>query len=98
MNILFFHRLDLVHLYAPVSKELATNNVVIHLAFSNTEESILRKQYGIEENIFNFLEIRDSFFDCNDLNFSISQLDHFIVSNSNGRFNLNTSIYLLTTL
>lgn len=94
MNILFFHRLDLVHLYAPIAKELTTNHVVIHIAFSNVEENILRKEYGIVENVFNFIKIRDSFFDCKDSDLTIEELDQFIIKYTNGRFNLNSSIHL----
>jgi hypothetical protein len=94
MNILFLHRLDLVHLYAPISKSLSMNNKIIHVAFSDFEESILKNQYEVAGDIYNLTKIRDSYFDHLDDFVSIDELDAFIVKNSDGRFNLNTSIYL----
>jgi hypothetical protein len=94
MNILFLHRLDLVHLYAPVSKTLSKNHKIIHVAFSDIEESVLKNQYDVEGDIYNLTKIRDCYFD-NPYDFgSIEELDAFIIENSDGRFNLNTSIYL----
>jgi hypothetical protein len=95
MNILFFHRLDLIHLYAPISLELNESHKIIHVAFSDSEQEILIKKYGIKNNIFNLTTIRDNFLDNHNLvNVSIKDLDEFIVKNTDRRFNLNTSIYL----
>lgn len=95
MNILFLHRLDLVHLFAPVSIELSTEHKIIHVAFSDIEQEILIEKYGIHENIINLSNIRDNFYDNqDDYKINLKELDDFIYRNSEGRFNLNSSIYL----
>lgn len=95
MNILFFHRLDLVHLYGAVANELEYKHNIIHVAFSKQEEGILRNQYSIKGEILNFTEIRDSYFDEVHLNTeAIHHLDKFIKENTDNRFSLNSSIYL----
>lgn len=95
MNIVFFHRLDLVHLYAPVSKFLEKENVILHVAFSDREVAILKKDYAIENNVFNLSRLRDKYLDNSEnIKFSISELDNFIRFQTNNRFNYSTSIIL----
>jgi len=94
MRILFLHRLDLIHLYAPVSKKLAEKHEIIHVAFTNKEQEILVDRYKISTNIFNLSKLRNDFYD-NLENEQVNEkdLDDFIFRNTDGRFNLNSSIH-----
>ncbi len=95
MNIVFFHRLDLVHLYAPVSKILEKDNHIKHVAFSKNEVTILNRDYNIHDNIINLSELRDYYLVNPDkINYSISDLDAFIRKNTGNRFNYSSSIIL----
>jgi hypothetical protein len=95
MNLLFFHRLDLVHLYAPVSTELSKEYKIIHVAYSNKEVDILRNLYKVAGKIYNISNLRDQFYDSLSINDEkIVELDEFIISNTQERFCLNSSIYL----
>lgn len=93
MRILFFHRLDLVHLYAPVSKILSEDHSVIHVAYSDAEESILANQYGIRENVINLSESRARLYSKVAVDQSkLEKLDKFIIDASEGRSNFNASL------
>lgn len=93
MRILFFHRLDLVHLYAPVSKILSEDHSLIHVAYSDSEESILANQYGITENVINLSESRARLYNQVAVNQSkLEKLDEFIIDATEGRFNFNASL------
>lgn len=93
MRILFFHRLDLVHLYGPVSKILSKHHSVIHVAYSEEEESILADQYGIANDVINLSDSRANLYNQTELNQSkLEHLDKFIIDATDGRFNFNASL------
>jgi hypothetical protein len=95
MKLLFFHRLDLIHLYAPVSKELSKEHEIIHVVFSDVELDTLVNTYGIIGEIYNVATLRAYFYDSVTVdNKELIALDNFIISNTGGRFCLNSSIYL----
>lgn len=95
MNILFFHRLDLTHLYAGVSQQLKEEHKIFHIAYSNHEEIILKNKYLITENVYNLSELKNHFYDnCIIDSNSINSLDYFIRNNTDQRFCLSSSILI----
>lgn len=91
-KIVLFSRCELTHLYGRLDKHLASSYEIIHLAYSEEEEQILRKEYGID-TIINFKEeIRNIYnseiFDINICN----KIDSLIIEQTAGRFCLNSAI------
>lgn len=91
-NIILFSRCELVYLYGEISKYLIKKYNVIHVAYSDKEESILREKYSITE-IINFRKetqkiLTKEKFDSELCNF----IDQSIIEQSNNRFNLNSAI------
>jgi hypothetical protein len=96
--IILFSRCELVHLYGLLSKKLSSNFHVIHLAYSNKEEDILREVYGISE-LFNLENEVNKI----DTKISITEellkmVDNDIINNTQGRFNFNSTIQYDRTL
>lgn len=90
-TILFFDRCDLTDLYVSIGVHLIDKMNVIHVAFSNEEKQKLQAA-GITDYI-DYQELLNRNIDTFPLNESIIQeIDHTIISASDGRFNLNSSM------
>ena len=91
-TILLFSRCSLVDLYGGLHKYLSKHYNVIHLAYSDIEESILRNKYRINE-IVNFKKKVQVILENEIVNQDLyTEIDKEIISYSNGRFNLNSVI------
>lgn len=90
-TILFFDRCDLTTLYILLTKELQDEYNIIHVAFSYKEEKQLK-----EAGIFDYISLekeRNSIFDTQQTDeIILNEMDDFIIQESNGIFNLNSSI------
>lgn len=98
MKVAFFSRCNLVHLYGKLHEHVSKFSDVIHIAYSSTEEDILRNQYGIQHVINMENRLVDI---ANELKFTekeIGELDQFIIQNSKERFNLNSTLQADRTL
>lgn len=90
-TLIFFHREELTFLYLPMSRYLKDKMNIIHLAYSQKEEKILREA-GIKE-IVNFSDKTRQLFDTEKLDAVVlNEIDRLLIENTNGRFNLNQSI------
>lgn len=90
-TILFFDRCDLTDLFVSISVNLIDKMNVIHVAFSEEEKQKLRAA-GITDYI-DYQEILNRNIDTIPLNDSlIQEIDHTIITASEGRFNLNSSM------
>lgn len=90
-TILFIHREELTYLYLMISKYLLGKVNIIHVAYSNKEEKILRAN-GITRFI-NFSYETDKLFSTEKLdNNLLKEIDNFLIANTKGRFNLNQAI------
>lgn len=91
-NIIFFSRCKLAHLYGRISKDLSSHHNIIHVAFSDVEYEILSKEYHIE-NIINLNERLKYLLEVTKFDKEIcNEIDELIISQSNGRFNLSSSL------
>ena len=91
-NILLFSRLDFSHFYGNLSDKFEKNFKIIHLAYSDLEEDILKNIYHIDKiinlkyevsKILNNLSVSDKI---------IKEIDSLIINQSENRFSLNSSI------
>lgn len=91
-TILLFSRCQLVDLYGSMSSELGAQYNVIHVAYSDEEEQILKKKYGVKE-IINFKnEVSTILLKDNVTSERINLIDNLIINQSDNRFSLNASI------
>ena len=92
MKILLFSRNDLVNLYGEISRQLKSEYDFIHLAYSEKEESVLRKVYSVEYPI-NFKEEIKLVYSQEKLDYDLLKaIDEVIIRYSKGRFCLNSAI------
>ena len=90
-TILFFDRCDLTDLYLSIGAHLKDTLNVIHVAFSDEEKQKLQA-FGITDYI-DYKELLNRNIDNIPLNETIVQeIDQTIITASEGRFNLNSSI------
>jgi hypothetical protein len=91
-NILLFSRCELVNLYGPLSKDLNSKYNVFHIAYSQLEEDILVREFGIK-NVINFQSEVSNIY-RNELpdNILLKEIDELFIKESNGRFCLNSAI------
>lgn len=90
-TILFYDRCELTDLYIYLTKELSTRFKIVHVAFSNIEAEKLEKA-GIKDYFHYTREFEkrlDSLVVTQNL---LEEIDRTIIIESNGRFNLNSSI------
>ena len=91
-NLLFFSRCELVNLYGRLSPYIAKKYNIVHLAYSDKEEEILKNQYGINE-VINFKKETKKIYDKEQLNPKLlSVIDELFIRESKGRFSINSSI------
>ncbi len=91
-KVLLFSRCQLVHLYGTISKNLESNVEVIHLAYSITEEDILKKNYNIKK-IINFNTEVEIISKVEKLDLKkCEEIDNEIIKYSNNRFCLNSAL------
>jgi hypothetical protein len=91
-TIVLFSRSKLVHLYAQLDEFLAGKYKVIHVAYSDTEESILINEYGIK-GVINFKEKVKEIYSKEHIDPVLyNYIDELIIAQSNNRFNLNGAI------
>ena len=91
-TIVLFSRCELVHLYGQISKYLCAEYSIIHLAYSDDEELILRQKYNVKE-VINFSKEVFKIFENEKMDNDLCNLiDNLIIKNSNNRFSLNSSI------
>jgi hypothetical protein len=80
-----------VHLYGQISELLADKYKIIHIAYSDVEEKILRNEYAITQVINFRVEIKEIYknevVDAKLYNY----IDELIITHSNNRFNLNAA-------
>lgn len=92
--ILFFSRLELTDLYGSLHKFLKSDCIVYHIAYSDFEENILKKKYGIG-NVLNFKKEMDKVLDNKSLSFSsdtLKELDQSLLNATSGEFNINNAL------
>lgn len=91
-TIVLFSRVELVHLYGSLNNYLAENFHIIHIAYSEKEERILKEQYSINE-VINFKnEVAKIFIDQSINESLLKEIDDLFIKYTNGRFCLNSSI------
>lgn len=92
MKILLFSRNDLANLYGEISRQLKSEYDFIHLAYSEKEESVLRKVYGVDHPV-NFKEEIKHLYSQEKLDYDLLKvIDEEIILYSKGRFCLNSAI------
>ena len=91
-TILFLHREELTYMYVGMTKRLCNMFHIIHVAYSDKEENILRAE-GINHHIINFKAYVNQVADDEKINNQLlEEIDQFFISNTQGRFTLNGSI------
>ena len=91
-RILLFSTYELIHLYGSISKYIEKDFEVIHLAYSNKEEKLLKEKYRIS-NPINFKNEIDVLYSSEKIdNELLWEIDKFIIKNSTNRFCLNSAI------
>ena len=91
-KIVLFSRVELVHLYGNISPYLSGSYEIIHLAYSDTEENILREKYNIKQ-VINFKKEIAKLYEEERLDsYLCSKIDQLIISQTDNRFCLNSSI------
>jgi hypothetical protein len=91
-TILLFSRCELVHLYGRISPFLAKRYRVVHLAYGNEEEHLLRTQYGIVE-VINFRAEVGQIHATEKADPALcTEIDQLILTQSQQRFTLNSCI------
>lgn len=91
-TLLLFSRSELVDLYGSISKYLPKDINQIHVAYSQKEYSILSTKYNIKNVVVFKNEIRKLLSTYKKDELLVDKIDELIIKNSNGRFNLNSSI------
>jgi hypothetical protein len=92
-TVVFFDRSELTYLYADVSNVLYSRFNIIHIAYSDNEMKILN-QIVENKSIIHFQnEIKDILEANKNVNKGLlEEVDSFMINNTDGRFNLNSSI------
>jgi hypothetical protein len=92
-TIIFFHRLQLTDLFAPVAAELAGQMKVVHLAYSSEERDQLLR-YGVTGPIVIFKDEINRLWNATDIpkKTEIDCIDSLIIKQTKGAFNLNGAI------
>lgn len=91
-TLVLFSRCELVHLYGRISNSLSKKYFIIHIAYSDKEEKILRSKYGIFQ-VINFKKEITLNYHNEKIDLKVIDLiDSLIIEHSNERFNLNSSI------
>lgn len=91
-KIILFSRNDLVNLYGGINQHLTGAVNLIHLAYSNKEEQILREKYNIS-SIINFKSEISRLITQEKIDLElINQIDRLIIEQTNNRFCLNSCI------
>lgn len=91
-TVLFFSRCELVHLYGKLDKYLILDFDVIHVAYSQVEADILKNSYAIKNIIIfknEFLVQKQQLKTGNNF---FEELDALFITETDGRFNLNSSL------
>ncbi|MCK6612001.1 MAG: hypothetical protein L6Q78_13285 [Bacteroidia bacterium] len=92
MKICFFSRLELTNLFGRLDHHLRADFDIIHLAYSDREEDILKDKYNIK-NVVNFKSCISKILVDNEYNnISLDEIDKLFIEQSDGRFSLNSSI------
>lgn len=89
-TILFFSRMRLSYLYGELSTVLCNDYNCIHVAYSDKEDYILKNNYSIlsKYNLKKYLRKNKIINE----QYIIKEIDDFIITYSQGRFNLNSAI------
>lgn len=92
-TVLLFHRLELTEMYAPLSKELAKDFKIVHLAYSEIEKDQLLK-HGIDAPVIIFKDEIQKILNKNETKNEshIGKIDESIIEHSEGEFNLNSAM------
>jgi capsule polysaccharide modification protein KpsS len=91
-TILLFSRSSLVHLYGAINTQLSVKYRVIHVAYSDVEEAILKDTYHISD-VINIKNEVKNIYNTQSLDLNLCKyLDELIIEQSKGRFNLNAAI------
>lgn len=81
-----------MHLYAQLNEFLSDKYQIIHVAYSDIEEEILRNEYGIN-NVINFGNEVKELYNKEEIDAGLyNDIDELIIAQSNSRFNLNAAI------
>tara|TARA_B100000787_G_C16198487_1_gene302875 strand:+ start:3496 stop:4962 length:1467 start_codon:yes stop_codon:yes gene_type:complete len=91
-TILFFSRCQLAEFYGRISEEFTQNFEVLHIAYSNVEEKVLREEYNINQVINLQKEVSLLLKEVVVNDEIIEEIDTLIINQSNDRFSLNASI------
>jgi hypothetical protein len=93
MKIIFFSRLDLVHLYGPLSTLMDDKYEIHHIAYSDYEYNILVNHYKVKQPVLNLRSYLVNEYNSGDYEeIDVKNLDEFILKYSDNRFSLNSSI------
>jgi hypothetical protein len=90
-TILFFDRCELTDLYASISLRMKEEFNIIHVAYSLYEKKNLEEKYGITAD-YVFQELVKVHLNNGIRKETIEEIDSLIIQQSNGRFNLNSSM------
>jgi len=92
LNILLYSRCNLVHLHGQISKHLEKEYNVIHLAYSEDQELILRDKYGVT-NILRYCHEYSDIKKTEQFDPDLcATLDKQIAQYTDGEFSLNSAI------
>lgn len=91
-TLLFFDRCELTLLYSSISNELKGKINIIHVAYSEYEERILKEKCVIGTIISFKQEIKELLI-AENVNINLlDEIDKLFIEQTNGRFNLNASL------
>ena len=92
-TLLFFSRSELTDLYGKLDCKLNEKFHILHVAYSDVEASLLQNKYGIKD-VFNFSTEYLKAIKQSEVSKDIyNEIDELFILQSDGRFNLNSSIY-----
>lgn len=90
-TVLFFSRCELTELYGSMNEYLSEEYNIIHVAYSNEEERILKDRYRIT-NVLNFKKLVKSISENEINSVSIEEIDKLLNETTYGKFNVNNAL------
>lgn len=87
-KILLFSRSELTYLYGSIDKYLKNTYDMLHIAYSDEEEYILKSRFGIQNSI-HFKNYLRSISQSELSKVSIDEIDTFLLETTTGKFNVN---------
>jgi hypothetical protein len=91
-TVIFFSRMGLVHIYGPIHKELCKTYNVFHIAYSQKESDILKKDFDILVDAIFLDEVSNQIKNRESDEKLHRQIDEEYIKLTNNRFNLNSAL------